>query len=774
MRGGLRRSGGGGGRAGPLQAGAVPRSRLHASLGRPRRRHRTLTGGSSSSNGAGEAQSFAQVQQQAPPTPQQQARAQASAPQSQPPPPPQQPEPPEEEEEAGHEPEAALILVACGIGLATGAGIVSFNDAVHAIREAIWSQELGGMAAALAASARGAAGAAGASDELWPRVVFPPVVGGLAVGALGLLIGGYEDRSPSSAAAATAGAAAPAGGGGGGGWRAQLQAVARPLSRAVAASITLGTGASLGPEGPSVDIGRSVAKGLGSTLRSRSRHLSALLAAGSGAGVAAGFNAPVAGVFFAVETVLQKQQQQLLAKLANGGADARAGPPPRADESGLTVAMVLLASVLAAVVSQAGLGSSPAFRVPAYRLESMYELPLYLGIRVASDAFEELRQQHRLEGALLPGVGGLVTGVLALGYPEVLYQARLAWWRGALWCGVLWRGVAWWRGVLWCGAIWFAPSPPSPQGFDNVNNILSSNNYAPGLLAQAYALVGVGAMLASNCAVPLTAVLLLIELTRDYLVILPTLAAVGISFWVSSLAAPSVRAAAGARAGARAVPSDAAAGLLVGRPPAAAGGGAGGAGGDAAPAGSAARRRAPADPVAVAVSAAAAVVGATAALAKATESRDVEGGPLVELSDSDGPPQAALGLGLAGGAAAAGGAAGGALTPAALAAAAAAAGGAPTVAAAMERSCLVVQAAVAMEDALALMAADDQHVAVVVAPDGAVLGVVSREVLQECVAAAVAAAARAAAGANGAGGDGGGQGEEAAAAAAMGEDWRQA
>lgn len=54
---------------------------------------------------------------------------------------------------------------------------------------------------------------------------------------------------------------------------------------------------------------------------------------------------------------------------------------------------------------------------------------------------------------------------------------------------------------------------------------------------QAYALVGVAAMLAANCQVPLTSVLLLFELTRDYFIILPTLAAVGISYWVASLPA---------------------------------------------------------------------------------------------------------------------------------------------------------------------------------------------------------------------------------------------
>ena len=67
------------------------------------------------------------------------------------------------------------------------------------------------------------------------------------------------------------------------------------------------------------------------------------------AGVAAGFNAPIAGVFFAVESVLQRT-----------GPGASEGA---ANSSGVTVAAILLASVLAALVSQAGLGNSPAFRV---------------------------------------------------------------------------------------------------------------------------------------------------------------------------------------------------------------------------------------------------------------------------------------------------------------------------------------------------------------------------------------------------------------------------
>jgi len=479
-------------------------------------------------------------------------------------------ESPDEEDE----PEVALILIACAIGVATGSSVVVFNDAIHFIRDAIWHREtlLTGRQLLQQYS----------ELELWPRIVVPPILGGLFVGTLGLLLGGYvpelpepppapqpssvvgpEETSPNQKTDRGCGHLTPGD---------RVKIISRPVARAIAAAVTLGTGASLGPEGPSVDIGRSWATGLGTFLRSGQRHRSALIAAGSGAGVAAGFNAPIAGVFFAVETILQKQ---VLRPTRLRAREDDVDNTNEDDASGLTIAMVLLASVVAAVVSQAGLGSSPAFRVPEYRLESLYELPLYLlfgalcgavstsfsySARVASDAFQELRlgPGGAAKSVLLPALGGLTTGVLALGYPEILYQ-----------------------------------------GFDNVSSVLSSNgDYAPGLLLQivvlkiiattisrgsglqgglyapsifigaalgsafglvahaigdpsgvllsapqAYALVGVAAMLASNCAVPLTSVLLLFELTRDYLIIIPTLGAVGISFWISSLAAPSVRSA---------------------------------------------------------------------------------------------------------------------------------------------------------------------------------------------------------------------------------------
>jgi len=80
--------------------------------------------------------------------------------------------------------------------------------------------------------------------------------------------------------------------------------------------------------------------------------------------VAGGFNAPIAGVFFAVESVLNREPR---------------GPETEArNSSGLTVGMVLLASVVAAIVSRAGLGDNPAFRVPPYQIQSILELPLVM------------------------------------------------------------------------------------------------------------------------------------------------------------------------------------------------------------------------------------------------------------------------------------------------------------------------------------------------------------------------------------------------------------
>lgn len=158
-------------------------------------------------------------------------------------------------------------------------------------------------------------------QETWKSVILVPAFGGLLVSLLNLLSNSNSNS--------------------------------RPFLKAIAASITLGTGNSLGPEGPSVDIGNSIARWIASTPLFTSAKLLPLRAAGSAAGLSAGFNAAVAGCFFAVESVLW---------------------PSDSDSSNLsltnTTSTVILSAVIASVISEIGLGSEPAFQVPDYDFRS--------------------------------------------------------------------------------------------------------------------------------------------------------------------------------------------------------------------------------------------------------------------------------------------------------------------------------------------------------------------------------------------------------------------
>lgn len=422
------------------------------------------------------------------------------------------------------ETEFALILAACSIGLLTGLGVVLFNDAVGSIRHVVWG-DVSGVTGRELLEVQG--------SEWALRLALPPVMAGGLVGLITLISSSQTSSLKDKAS-----------------WFDRL-------SRIGSSIVTLGGGASLGPEGPSVEIGRDVAEYFVDTLKSGKKHVASFVAAGSGAGVAAGFNAPISGVFFAVETVLQREEYFI----------GRTKVSQERESSGLTIAMVLLAAVLAAVVSQAGLGSSPAFKVPDYSLESFGELPLYFlfgsvcgivssiflySISIARDTVQMWRTKTSNETIPtigLPLVGGLTTGIIALWYPEILYQGfdnvnSVLRSSGDYDASILMqivvlkiiatsvcRGTGL-KGGLYAPSIFIGASLGSAYGL-----ICQQLGDAFGLTVsppQAYALVGVGAILASACDVPLTSILLLFELTRDYLIILPALAAVGISYWVSS------------------------------------------------------------------------------------------------------------------------------------------------------------------------------------------------------------------------------------------------
>ncbi|PON75175.1 Chloride channel, voltage gated [Parasponia andersonii] len=440
---------------------------------------------------------------------------------------------------------STIILSSCLVGLLTGIGVVLFNNGVHEIRDLFWD----------GIPYRGASWVREEPiQDIWKRVILVPASGGLIVGVLNLIRTALDDdprrNGPNGDRFEGTGLPASVLDG--------LRAASRPFLKAVAACVTLGTGNSLGPEGPSVEIGTSIAKGVGTLLDDkRSNRKLSLVAAGSAAGIASGFNAAVAGCFFAVESVLW---------------------PSPTDPSSLaltnTTSMVILSAVIGSVVSEVGLGSEPAFKVPDYDFRSPTELPLYLLLGVLCGLvslalskctsymlaiFDDIHKTTAVPKVLFPPLGGLAVGLIALAYPEILYWGfenvdillesrpfvkglsadlllqliavkilttslcRASGLVGGYYAPSLFIGAA--TGMAYGKIISFAVDQPSPIIDLSILEVASP---------QAYGLVGMAATLAGVCQVPLTAVLLLFELTQDYRIVLPLLAAVGLSSWITS------------------------------------------------------------------------------------------------------------------------------------------------------------------------------------------------------------------------------------------------
>ncbi|KAJ7001949.1 chloride channel protein CLC-e isoform X1 [Populus alba x Populus x berolinensis] len=438
---------------------------------------------------------------------------------------------------------SGIIISSCLVGLLTGIAVVLFNNAVHEIRDLFWD----------GIPYRGATWLREEPlDSNWLRVVSVPACGGLIVGILNHL----QTTIITSSSTATNKNDKK-------GWlQLPVAAVAAAPSflKTLAACFTLGTGNSLGPEGPSVEIGASVAKGIASLSVFNNRNSNqtklSLLAAGSAAGISSGFNAAVAGCFFAVESVLWPSPSDSTTSLTN------------------TTSMVILSAVVASVVSEIGLGSEPAFKVPDYDFRSPSELPLYLllGIlcglvsltlsRCTSFMLSTVNHLHRTVGipsAAFPVLGSLATGTIALAYPEILYWGfenvdillesrpfvqglsadlllqlvgvkivatslcRASGLVGGYYAPSLFIGAA--TGMAYGKFINIAVAQSNPTLQLSFLEVASP---------QAYGLVGMAATLAGVCQVPLTAVLLLFELTQDYRIVLPLLGAVGLSSWVTS------------------------------------------------------------------------------------------------------------------------------------------------------------------------------------------------------------------------------------------------
>jgi H+/Cl- antiporter ClcA len=404
-----------------------------------------------------------------------------------------------------------MLISAIAVGVISGTGVTLFRKLILFTQEFYWHK----IAAVL-------------SNQWHWAIIFIPMIGALVVSLLRFKLDEL-DQAEAKASNRELG----------------LSYSQVPL-KTVAAALSLGAGASLGPEGPSVELGSNIGSLLGQMLQFSSERIRLLIGAGGAAGLAAGFNAPIAGVFFALEVLLRDSYR------TNKSS-------PNSD-----VSVVVIASVISALVSQISLGERPAFSLPVYEVRSYWELPLYLGLGVLASvvavlftrAIKQAKKFFAGEWAIAPFmrdlampikllIGGLCVGIIALTFPEVIgigYETVESILQDTpftiplliilLVVKLLLTAISAASGFV--GGI-FAPSIFLGAVLGSVYGqaiayFLPAS--IPIAASPAYALVGMAAVLAGTVRAPLTSVLLLFEMTRDYRIVLPLMAAVGLCAWV--------------------------------------------------------------------------------------------------------------------------------------------------------------------------------------------------------------------------------------------------
>lgn len=296
-------------------------------------------------------------------------------------------------------------------------------------------------------------------------------------------------------------------------------------------AVSVGSGASLGREGPTVALGAVIASEVGHRLGLTEHQVRTLIGCGVAAGIAASFNTPIAGVLFALEVIL-------------------------ADYAVATFSPIVISSVIATVISRSELGNFPAFLIPEYHLVSTWEIGVYVGIGVAcgliAAALVALMGRLRMilvhyipDRRLRPVLAGFCIGLLGLAIP---YAMSIGY--GTLGNILLERidpvlfGIAFPLGAflaivlvgkLMATALSFAAGFPGgllgPALFlgavvgalfgDIVHGIAPSFTESYG----AYALVACGALTAAALQAPITIMLMVFELSADYRIMLPLMAA---------------------------------------------------------------------------------------------------------------------------------------------------------------------------------------------------------------------------------------------------------
>lgn len=288
-------------------------------------------------------------------------------------------------------------------------------------------------------------------------------------------------------------------------------------AKTFASAVTIGSGGSAGLHGPIVHIGSSIGSVVGQKFQVSPDILRTLLACGAAGGISATFNAPIGGVLFAQEVILGRF-------------------------SSSNFILIVISSLISAIISRVYWGDYPSFMVPPYELITPGELLFYLVLGVLAGTLavifikalysaEDLFKQIPLPDYLKPALGGLLVGLMGVYYPQIFgvgYESVE---------GILSNDLSWYLVVILMGAKLIATSLTLGSG--GLGGVFAPSLYMGSMLGGsygyllnllfpsmtalpgAYALVGMAGVFAGIAQAPITAIIIIFEMTGDYKVVLP-------------------------------------------------------------------------------------------------------------------------------------------------------------------------------------------------------------------------------------------------------------
>ncbi len=303
------------------------------------------------------------------------------------------------------------------------------------------------------------------------------------------------------------------------------------IVKSFTSAITIGTGGSVGYEGPIVQIGASIGSTVGQFFRVSSKRLKVLAGCGAAAGLAAAFNVPVAGAIFALEILLM--------------------------DFGISkIAPIIISSAIATIISHFLAGNFVEFNVPSIVMVSSWEVFLWIALGALCGLVSALFiknlyfTEHFLENKvkipkiIKPAIGGLIIGIIGVYAPNIMGVGNdtinlsinnpTIWYVMLILAGLKIIGTSFTLGSGGSGGV-FAPSlfigAMLGDAFGNIiHNMFPFQTADPGI----YALIAMGGMIAGTIRAPITAIIIVFEMTQHYDLLMPLMITSIISLLLSS------------------------------------------------------------------------------------------------------------------------------------------------------------------------------------------------------------------------------------------------